>query len=202
MNAPSVKKAKPATANSELALAAQSLFEGKTNFLKMRSGKNAVFKEATMESLPVIIGFFQTVVENIDPATIISLIDLYAERMEEMRKAKADSAYSPVILSTDELVQKMGGGGSMFMKLLVAAATQMPTLVATMSTLTEDEYKKLKPDEGMVVAAAIFMLNYGFFSQSLPPVILAFVRNIASRFPQNQPEAGKQAGPLVRRRPK
>lgn len=184
----------PDTDSQDMSLAAFAIFSGATNTFTTSKGKTAIVKQATMKQLPVVLKFFQEIVGGLDQTALVSLIDMYADRQ---RKALANGEDPNAIEAGPEddsevLVGKVFGNVSLLTQLLASAATVLPELVQSFTNLTEEEYEELSPDEGLTLVGAIFLLNYGFFSQNLVPIFQAFMRNVGrKKAVENVPTKGQ-----------
>ena len=168
---------------ADLSLAADAIFGGTSNEFTLKSlGKQVTVKPATMRQLPAVIGFFNTLLTSMDQESMGALVELIADRQQVAAAAGLNpNKVSVEEMSTQALVSKAFGNVNLFTTLLSSALATLPTLAPIFTNLTEEEYGDLLPDEGMLVAGAIFMVNYSFFTQSLPPLLTAFVRAWSSK---------------------
>lgn len=170
----------PAQDAQDLALAANAIFTGASNSFKSRSGKPVIIKTATMKQVALITKFFNAVVASLDPEAVLALIQMYAERQKAAIAAGQDP-HSISVTESDSLVKKAFGSVGLLGQLLMAVAEELPAFVAGFTNLTEAEYEALEPDEGLTLVGGIFMLNYGFFTRALPPILTAFMKSLAGR---------------------
>lgn len=170
-------------AYADLELAATTVFGGTSNQVVLKSiNKTATIKQATMRQLPIILAFFRDVMAGMDQECLSSLVDMIADHQKSALAAGADPNKVDVAgLSTNDLVHKTFGNVNLITMLLSATLTSLPSLSAAFTDLTEDEFGDLPPEEGMLIVGGIFMANYGFFTQSLPPLLTAFTRSWASK---------------------
>lgn len=182
--APAVQKAAPApdTSATDLMLAATAIFDGGKNTFTARSGKEVVIQPATMGHISRVMLFFSGVVSTMDPSSFAQLIDsvVHAQKMA-IARGEDPSNVNLRELATDELVNKAFGHTSLLTQLFASVFDLLPDLVAAFTNLSSEEYRSLDPDEGMLIAGGIFLLNYRFFTQSLLPMLTAFMKSWASK---------------------
>lgn len=170
-------------AYADLELAANSIFGGTANEVELKSiGKTVTIKQATMRQLPLILSFFRDVMAGMDQECLSSLVDMIAEHQKSALASGEDpNKVSIAEVSTEDLVHKTFGNVNLITMVLSATLASLPKMGAAFTDLTEDEFGDLPPEEGMLIAGGIFMANYGFFTQSLPPLLTAFMRSWASK---------------------
>lgn len=172
----------------DLSRAATSIFAGSSNTFKLRSGKQAVIRPATMEHLAPTLRFFKAVMESMSPESLGRLVDLIADAQKKAIVSGQDPANIDVqalMSQTQEMtgkqvVQKVIGNAGIVTELFAAVMDELPYMVSVFTNVTEDEFKRLEPDEGIVLAGGIFTVNYAFFTRSLPPILTAAARGWAS----------------------
>lgn len=169
----------------DLNLAAAAIFEGGSSSLPVHvDGKVRVVtaKQATMGTLPAITKFFNDVLGNLSPEQTAVVVDTLVQRQSKRIAEGLDpNDISVVDLDSDELVSAAFGKAGVLLTLFSAAAESLPTLVGEFTNLTPDEYRKLEMDQGILVAGAVFMVNYSFFSQRLLPVLQVSLRGLLAR---------------------
>lgn len=184
----------PDTSTPDMLLAAIAIFDGGKNSTPLRSGKVLEIRPATMGHLPQIMLFFGGVVSGLDPSQLAQLIDsvVHSQKMA-IARGEDPSKVDLRELATDELVAKSFGHASLLSSLFAAVFQLLPSLVESFTNLTEQEFRELELDEGILVAGGIFLLNYRFFTQSLPPILTAFMKSWASKKGVTLPAQGQGA---------
>lgn len=167
---------------NDLVLAATAIFGGTSNVVPLEDGRSVEIRPATMKTLPQIIAFFQAALDALDPETIGGIVEVFAERQQ----ALIDAGKNPAEISMEDVggisvVQNAFTKVHLLSSLLSAVLGVLPRLAPAFTNLTQEEFENLPPDRGMLVAGGIFMLNYHFFSQSLPPMLAAFMKSWASK---------------------
>lgn len=157
----------------DLSAAAQTIFPDNT--FELRTGRKVVIYPAKLKQLPLVIRFFQLVMASLDEEMLGALVELISDRQLANKAAgKNPNAIDFKALSGQELVHKAFGNVNLVSTIFVAVSEQLPTLGAAFSDLTKDEFADLEVDEAILATAAIFTLNYRFFSQSLPQILRVF----------------------------
>ena len=174
----------PVNENHDLILAAQAIFADQSNSFKASNGKMVIIKPATMAQVPAVMRFFSAVVNGMDQGALAKLItEIVVKQNAQITAGEDPSKIDLKTLDPEPLVQKAFGNASLLMTLLTATAEELPKLVASFTNLSEAEFGTLNIDEGALLAAGIFTCNYGFFTRSLPPILMAFMKSWASRNP-------------------
>ena len=168
---------------ADLELSASAIFGGTSNTVELASiGKTATIRQATMRQLPIILSFFRDVMAGMDKDSLAGLVDLIAEHQKKALSAGEDPNKASINeVATSDLVNTAFGNVGLLTMLLSATLSSLPKMGAAFTDLTEDEFGDLLPDEGLLIVGGIFMANYGFFTQSLPPLLTAFTRSWASK---------------------
>lgn len=168
---------------TDLSLAATALFGGVSNSVPLKSlNRTTIIKQASMKQLPLVIGFFRDVMNGLDKDCLAALVELMADRQTEALQAGKDpSKVSVEEVATVTLVNKAFNNVNLITVLLSSTLESLPKVIPAFTDLTEDEFGSLAPEEGMLIAGGIFMVNYSFFTQSLPPLLTAFMRSWASK---------------------
>jgi hypothetical protein len=155
--------------------------EGKTTFKVPSSGKIVKIGAATMESLSLVMEFFKLVAGALETHQMATLIDLVGDEQKKLiargidpRKANLND------LATAELVTKAFGNISIISVLMAALFDHLPKFAVAFTDLSEEEFKKLEYDEGVLVVMGIFVLNYHFFIRRLLPMCVGFIRSTVS----------------------
>ncbi len=165
----------------DLVLAAEAIFGGSTNETTLSDGSTCIFYPARMEQLPSIIEFFELVLGALDKEMVGALVEVIADRQQLLMSAGGNPNKVDVKdMSSVALVHKVFGQVSLFATLFAAVFKELPALVEKFTNVSGEQFKKMHPDDGMLIAGGIFMVNYSFFSRSLPPILMAFMRSWAS----------------------
>lgn len=185
---------------TDLSLAAIAIFDGGQSEIALPDGKKAIIKPATMRQLPTIIKFFQTVVESMDSESLGALIEVLADKQRDIIAEGGDPSKVKVEeIAGTELVRGYLTKVNLLAELFAAALSALPPAVTAFTNLSEDEFNDLSPDYGILIVGGIFTQNYAFFTQSLPPILTAFMRSQAGKRAASQP-AVQSAVNTVRRR--
>lgn len=165
-----------------MALVADTLFSDGDNTVTLRGGRTVTVKPAKMKQLSLVMKLFQRLLESLDKHQLADLIDL----VSFAQKAAIDRGDDPrkvdvSFLASEQVVEKAFGNISLLMGLVITAIDMVPALAEAFCDLSVDEYGDLDADEGTKIIGAVFLLNYHFFSQSLPPMLMAFTRSWSSQ---------------------
>ena len=163
--------------------AATAIFGGESKEVMLPSlGRVVHIQPATMKQLPLVIGFFRDMLIGMDQEAVAGLVEIISDRQREAMQAGQGPNSVPVEeIASQALVGKAFKNVSLIAMLLSATLGCLPKVVPAFCDITADEFDLLPPDEGMLLAGGIFMVNYGFFTQSLPPLLTAFMKAWASK---------------------
>jgi len=163
------------------------IFDGGSNQIEVAgtepgTRRTVTIRPATMEQLPKIMLFFGGVVDGLDGSRLAQLVDsiVHAQKMAIARGADP-SKVDLRELSSDELIAKAFDHSSLMADLFAAVFRLLPLVVESFTDITEDDFRKLGVDDGTLIAGGIFLLNYRFFTQSLRPIFMAFIKSWASK---------------------
>jgi len=178
---PSLTESSDHDSGTDISLAAGILFDEHDNTVKFR-GREVRIYPATMKQLPLLMKFFQRILDALDKRQLADLIDLFATAQRAAISAGKDpSKVDLSFLTSEEVVGKALGNVSLLMALLAASLEIVPELIATFASIDEDEFGDLTADEGALVVGTVFLVNYHFFSRSLPPTLMVFTKLWASK---------------------
>ena len=163
--------------------AAAAIFGSEAKEVALPSlGRTVHIKQATMKQIPHIVAFFRDTVLGMNHEALGALVDMVADKQVAAIKAGKDPRALPVDEITGiSVVTQTFGKINLVADLLNAVITSLPRVAAMLSDLTEDEFENLPADEGMLIAGGVFMVNYGFFTRSLPPIFTAFMQGLSAR---------------------
>lgn len=169
---------------NDLMLAAFALFEnGDSSFTIPRTGQQITISPAKMKQMPSIMRFFHRVVGALETSDLKKLVDIVsAEQRKLIAEGKTPAEIDIRSLVTGDVVDKAFGNVSIISLLGAAAFEHLPDFVPLFTNLNADEFGELEFDEGMLIAGGIFILNYGFFTQRLRPILMGFIRALASEY--------------------
>lgn len=140
-----------------------------------REGRKVQLRTARVNTLPAIIHFFSAAISRVDAVALGELITFVADAQ---KKAVADGIpLSAVDIPPEVILQKVRGNLSLIETLFTAVADLMPECASKFCELTPEEIGDLELDDGANLAFGIFLLNYHFFTRTLPPAIRGFLRS-------------------------
>jgi hypothetical protein len=195
--APAKPEPSPAEVNG-LRLVAETIFtDGNYGEFTLKDGKTSVvIQMAKVKHIAIITDFLGDIVNVLGKEEhVAELLAVVVNAQEEAIRLGG----SPRKLSTDmivaaalgmkageamdpKLVTARGGMiGAILVRLLGHAVGSFATHAARFTNLTPEQFEELDIDEGVLVVGAIFMANYSFFTQTLPPVLQAFLAAWAAK---------------------
>lgn len=143
----------------QLADAAEALFGTEEQPVILRDGRKIVIERGKVKHFGLILSFFDALVDRMSQQDVVTLVTL----IEENFNGGATTA-----LTVEDLVRQVFDRSSLVLQLLHSTVDVLPRLVESMSVLTAEEFDALDMDEGMLVAFAVFQVNWDFFSRNLP----------------------------------
>jgi hypothetical protein len=186
-------EAQPPVAQDESALqrALETIFaDGNYGQFPLRDGRLVVVQTAKTKHLTIVTEFFKNLIGALNTDQVAGLLAIVTTAQEEAIRLTGN----PKQLSLELIVaaalgvtpgdtkldySKVLGNGANLMQLILGilgpALDTLGASAARFTNLTPDEYGELDLDEGAVVLLAVFMANYSFFTQTLPPVLQAFL---------------------------
>lgn len=175
---------------SDLALAANAIFNGGANSFAMDNGKVVEIRPAKMKQMTDVMGFFKALVSRLEPGQLGRIIEFIAKRQREAMAAGKKPTDIDLMTLLREMVDRNGDDAqgiegeemvvrgietsSLFFDMLGAVLEEMPRLIPSFTNLTVAEFEEMDLAEATAVIGGIFMVNYRFFTQSLRPILLAF----------------------------
>lgn len=165
----------------DLLLAAMAIFEEGKNTFTTSTGRVVVIKAATMESLSLVMEFFKLVAGALENHQMATLIDLVSDEQKKLMAQGIDPRkVSLENLASADLVSKAYNNISIISVLMAALFDHLPKFATAFTDLSEEEYRKLSYDEGVLTIMGIFVLNYHFFTRRLLPMFVGFIRSMVS----------------------
>jgi hypothetical protein len=180
--APAAPEDSPHDELADMTLAANTLFDY-DSFAQptLSNGKRPQIRPAQMQHLSLIIGFFKDILSAIDQKQMSALIEFVVKlQTKAIVEGKDPNKIDLALLTSDEVVTKAFGQASLILTMFAACADRLPALAAAFSDISAEEYRKLSIDDGVMLTAAILVVNYGFFTRRLPPILTGFIRTWAA----------------------
>jgi hypothetical protein len=166
---------------TDLSLATGTLFDKSFTEPTLSNGRKPKVRPATMEHLGLIIDFFKDILGAIDQKQMSALVQLIvAMQTKNIVEGKDPNQIDLSLLTSEDVVTKAFGQASVLLTMFAACANRLPKLAAAFSDVSEAEYKKLEVDDGVLLTVAIVVVNYGFFTRRLPPILTGFIRSWAA----------------------
>jgi len=173
---------------SQLGRAADSLFSAATNPVILNDGSKVEVFPCKTRHVGLLLLLFNTILARMDRTQMVELVKLIAKAQEkkigeggklsdlfiqDVVDAKGEPIPEDVQMAG--LVNQVFTGGELLLTLFYAAYETLPAVVEQLSDMTKEAFLDTDPDDGMKIAGAIFAMNYGFFSRSLPRAFPGFV---------------------------
>lgn len=163
-------------------LAVNTLFAVHDGKVSLKNGGSVTVYPAKMGQLGLIIRFFQRIVDSLDKYQIANLIDLAVTiQKKAISEGKDPNSVDLAVLTTQEVTDKAFGNVSLLISLAATVTDMLPELVEAFTDMPKEQVKSLEIDEGLALVGTVFLENYHFFTQSLPPILTGFVRSWASK---------------------
>lgn len=184
-----------------MAITASALFADDANNVTLNDGRVVNVRRGKAKHLPLLIRLFKTLLANMSEKEMVSLVGILSDRQRALLQKGIDPVKAPASSladTTEEIrasineyfgddavkkaVHNAFSNSSLIMTMFGAVAEVLPDMVEGLTdNLTKDDYEDLDVDEAIRVVASIVMVNYGFFSKSLPPIIRSFMGEMAAR---------------------
>lgn len=149
--------------------ALDGIFAGTVTEFTTTTGVQVHFPRAGIVQLGKATKFINLLIERADKIKVDAFLKLVAGEQAALL-AEGKSAHD-INLNNVKLLGKALDNGPLLMSLFGSMADALPEFVAIFTTIKEDDYAALTLDEQLVIAAGILVVNYSFFTQSLPPII-------------------------------
>lgn len=140
-----------------------------TTYTPLDNSELITFKRAGIVELGMMTGFMNAILETVSINEVEALISVIAPAQAKLMY-EGKSAHD-MNLNAAGIVSEVLGKKSLVLTLFAATADQIPSVVQTFSTCTAQRYADMELDEQLVIIVGIFAVNYGFFTQSLRPII-------------------------------
>ena len=201
---------------SDLAAAAQAIFANDMNSFALDDGFVVEIHPGKMRHIPAVIGFFQAILNRMDQEQLSSLISQLVKKQQEavasgksplsvdMKRMAEDALSEAGKAETEEdaarvLVGKTVGTTSLILGLLSAVIEELPNVIPAFTNLSIERYEEMTMDEAALIAGGIFLVNYRFFTQSLRPVLTAFLGGVMRKQISENTDASKTKDKAVKR---
>ena len=182
-------------AEEGLALAARTIFtSGDYGKFTLRNGNILEIKMAKTRQIGELTAFFKSVAGAIPDTDFGKLLAIVAEAQTRALKVSGSTGnldprqISLDILATTALGIKPGEDvdveqvvkngmnvSSILIGIVGAILAEVAVFASCFTNLSKEEFLDLDIDEGALALAAVFMGNYSFFSQTLPPIFKGLV---------------------------
>lgn len=165
------------------------IFAGTATRFTTSAGNEVIFNRAGIVQLGKITKFINLIIENTDKQKIDAFLQLVAK--EQTAMLAEGKSVQDINLNSAGLLTKALKNHNLLLDLFGMFAAELPEFISIFSTCTADDYEALALDEQLVIAAGILIVNYAFFTQSLPPIM----RSIAKALSAKNASKGKQQQP-------
>jgi hypothetical protein len=168
--------------NIDLTLAANTLFDEVTNTCSLSTGEVVSIRPAKMGQINLLIEFFARLINGIDKGQLADLIEFVVlTQSKAIAEGKDPYKIDLTQIATDKVVSLAVNNTSLISTLLMAVADEMPKFAEAFAGIKAADYKELTIDDGLKLVGSIFLLNYSFFTERLPPILTAFIRARVSK---------------------
>lgn len=150
--------------------ATETLFGTAENPLILCDGKTIVIGPAKTKHLGILLDFFFAILVRMNKEQLVAIVETIEKHIRKNARL-TDGTKEPV--SLEEVIGTILGRGSLILSLFHATFEVLPTLVEAVANISGEEFGELDTDEGVLVAATVFMVNYDFFSRNLPLALQA-----------------------------
>lgn len=169
--------------------ALDELFSGAVTHYTTSAGTRVNFPRTGIKQLGKATAFVNKIAGTAVPESLNQFLALAAT--EQKRLLEEGKSVHDINLNHNGLLETALGNHSLLLGIFSAVADVLPEVVAIFSTITEAEYESLSLDEQLIIAAGILIVNYSFFTQSLPPIIKSAMRAVNAK-QQMLKSVGKQ----------
>lgn len=189
---------------ADLARAAAAIFAGHSvKFHSPTLNREIHIGQGRMNSLPALMEFFGAILSQVDQSDLHAMITAVAQEMKKnMDKGKDAFDFADLKeLAATEIATRLLGKLGIGLLIMRAVFQELGGLVAAFSDVDAHEFGLLDWDEGTTLALGIFVVNYSFFTRSVPPIIRAFLQSGArtSKLQSGNANVSAKTAPTVRR---
>lgn len=176
----------------------------------LRDGRTLVVKMAKTRQIGELTTFFKSVAGAVPDTDFGQLLAIVAEAQTiALKKSGGVKTLDPRQISLQllaatalgitpenadnldykDVVKRGSNVTGILVGILGAILGEVAVFASYFTNLSKDEFLDLDIDEGALALGAVFMANYSFFSQTLPPIFKALVGAWAARRTAHQPAA-------------
>ena len=177
--------------SNDLSAVVDGLFANAVTSFTTEQGVHVEFKRAGITQLGKASKFIELVMAKADPSRVKDFLDLITGEQQALM-AEGKSVYD-INLNAVSMIEKFLGNQSLLLTIFAATAEVIPEFVSIFSTITPEQFDQCSLDEQMVMAAGVFIVNYGFFTQSLPPIIKSVMQGLKKKHDAKMLKDGKLA---------
>lgn len=163
------------------------IFAGTVTTFTTSAGTEVRFPRAGIVQLGKATKFINHLIQQVDKDKVDQFLQLVAKEQTDLL-SQGKSVYD-INMNTASLLSKALNNHSLLLEMFGMMAEVLPEFVTVFTSMPANEYEVLSLDEQLVIAAGILIVNYAFFTQSLPPIMRSAMRAIASK---QQSAKGKQ----------
>ncbi len=178
-----------------LSAVVDGLFANAITTFTLDNGKEVTIKRAGIVQIGKATAFFSMLISSAPAERIKALIELISS--EQAKLLEEGKSVHDMNLNAIGIIQKGLDTQGLLLPLFASVAEKLPEFCSYFSTVSAEEYAELTLDEQMVIAAGVFAVNYGFFTQSLPPIIKSVIAGLKNK----QSETNKSVGKLETKSP-
>lgn len=160
-----------------IAAAAKAIFNRNEATFSTSDGVVVNVQQAKTRHLSYAMAFLETLTGALTETQLHGLVTTFAEAQ---KKAIAEGV-DPNSLDAAELTRAALGNASIILTIATKTVGELPQLVTVFTDLSVDQVNELDVEELIVVICKIFLVNYGFFTQTLRPILLSFVAALLSK---------------------
>lgn len=160
-----------------IAAAAQAIFARNETHFTTDDGTVVIVQQAKTRHLRYAVEFIETLAGSMDASKFHNLVLTFAEAQQ---KAIAEGR-DPNALDTAELARAALGNASLLLTVASQMTKELPTLVAVFTNLSVEQVDDLPAEELVMVVCKVLLVNYGFFTQTLRPILLSFAAEVLGK---------------------
>ncbi len=164
---------------NDLSAVIDGLFANEITKFTTQDGFEVQFRRAGIVQLGKATDFFRTLMESAPVEKVKQLIDLIATEQQQL--LSDGKSVHDLSLNATQMIQKGLANQSLLLEIFGVMSAKLPEFCSYFSNVTTAQYEDMSLDEQLVIAAGVFAVNYGFFTQSLPPIIKSVVRGLKSK---------------------